>query len=208
MKKTLILFALAAMLYSCTMGDKEVNSKDAGDLFNFASVLVTKSINGPADAICRNISDEMFADGFCDTLWARNAGLDYVVRKAPEDDSLWTVSPCTKEDGFAFQTHIRMLPEGLEGHNDLLVGTEGTYQEGDYSAAFRTAEDFFLRWEEESDTYSGLFYSIYARPYGEFDAETYLKSDKLDWCKSQYNGQEVAYTTSKGSGSISRYYSF
>lgn len=208
MKKIVILLAVAALSASCAMGDKETDSRTAYELFNFTSSLVTKSINGPADIICKNLEDRMFEEGYIDTLWARNAGLDYVIKRTP-DDSLWMIYPCDgKDEGYNFYTFVRMLPEGVEGHNHFLVQTSGTYTEGEYHSDFRTNGDFFLRWEEEADTYSGLYFSICARPYGEFNAENYLDTRELDFCKLQYSGQDVTYDTSRGAGSISRYYYF
>lgn len=197
MKKSLLLLAVAAISASCTLGDLEIDSRSADDLFNFTSLMVTKSIEGPVEVICNSQEEGIFSNGYQDTLWSRQASLDLVLKKAPED-SLWMIFPCDSDEGYNFYTFVRMLPSGLGGHNDFIVDTKGTYTEKEYRSDFRTNGDFYLRWEEEQYFGNGLYFSIRAIPYGKFEAETYLEYDPLDWCKVEYQGQEFSYRTSKG----------
>lgn len=197
MKKFIILITAAMLTAACSMGELEIDPRSADDLFKFTSLMVTKSIEGPLEVICKNQSEEIFAEGYIDTLWSREAGLEFVVKRTP-DDSLWMVSPSASDGAYNFYTFVKMLPEGLVGHNDVIVETSGSYTENDYRSDFRTNGDFYYRWVEKSDNYNGLNFSISALPYGKFEAETYLDTKSLDWCKVEYNGQDYSFDTSKG----------
>jgi len=198
MKKTVIV-ALACIfaLSACSMEDSNTSNHTAYKLNNFETIVFNSSVKSAVETVMKSNSEELFLEGFCDTLWSSCGQLDLIISKVAGIDSCWTVK--AQNNGYNFCSTIKMLDHIEVLFNDFCVRTNGTYTEGLYSANFQTVDDVTFKWNGTS-SYNGIQYTIEAQAYGVFNIITYLEGERLDENTQTYNGDNMTFTGNLGSG--------